>query len=302
MNLKTALAALTVVASPVVSGTSRTMAKHAPEIEKTVVENTAKNDTIRTISEMVDADGKTWVVTNYSYPSVGGGRVSGSTRALKSTPETATPISNPIQRAVVEAVESPVSELSINPTNMNKVERGTLPADTKGIKMGGVTHYAYKDCLKSNQIVVDGRTVHKAIKEPYLAMKAAAKRDGVNLTIISGFRSIERQKAIFPRKWTSANRTESKFASRLRESAPPGFSEHHTGYAIDICSVEERDFMRGGKFEKEGQWLKEHASEYGFEQSFPENNSQGLICEPWHYRYVGSEDAQRTFKIARENQ
>ena len=70
--------------------------------------------------------------------------------------------------------------------------------------------------------------------------------------------------------------------ARLKYSAPSGYSEHHTGLAIDINETEEW-FKDSPAYP----WLLEHAFEYGFENSFPENNSQGLGFEPWHWRYIG---------------
>lgn len=187
-------------------------------------------------------------------------------------------------------------ELHLTDANKNKVIKGNLPSNIPAIRMGGVIHYAYSDCPSADRITIDGYTVHKDIKEPWRRMKEAAKADGIDLNIVSGFRAISRQKSIFPKKFKPGIvPSDERFISRLKESAPPGFSEHHTGYAIDICSVEESDFEKGGRYYKVGVWLKKHAKEFGFEQSFPENNSQGLINEPWHYRYVGDKRAQETF-------
>ena len=192
--------------------------------------------------------------------------------------------------------ERKLLELSLTKENKNRVIKGNLPSETSAIKMGGVTHYAYSDCPAADLITIDDYPVHSDIKEAWDRMKKAAQTDWIDLNIVSGFRSISAQKSIFPRKFQpGATPSDEKFISRLRESAPPGFSEHHTGYAIDICSVEESDFEKGGRYYEVSEWLKKNARRFGFEQSFPENNSQGLINEPWHYRYVGTERAQETF-------
>ena len=156
------------------------------------------------------------------------------------------------------------------------------------IKEFGITHYRYKDCPSSRLTSIGNNIVVRddcaaAFKE----MQAAAKKDGVNLTPVSGYRSSKYQVTVFKKKFKDSNGnevypTDAQMKSRLKYSAPSGFSEHHTGLAIDINDTEERF-----KDTKAYAWLNEHAHEYGFELSFPEDNAQGLGFEPWHWRYVG---------------
>lgn len=166
----------------------------------------------------------------------------------------------------------------------------------KGEKIvyGGITHYKYKDCNEKNLVTCGKKQVHKTLAEAFTKMQQEAFKDGVDLEIISGFRSIEYQKTIFPCKFKTFPPTEEEFIARLKYSAPAGFSEHHTGLAIDINSLEE-DFASTKAYK----WLQEHAKEYGFEMSFPKDNKQGLGFEPWHWRYVGSEEAKKIFSQAR---
>lgn len=163
------------------------------------------------------------------------------------------------------------------------------------IVYAGITHYKYSDCKASDIVTVDGMKVHKDCAAAFKKMREDAKKDGVNLRIVSGFRSTEYQKTVFPKKFANKkNPTEKEFISRLKFSAPPGFSEHHTGLAIDINSLEQT-FANTKAYK----WLSEHAKDYGFEMSFPQNNKQGLGFEPWHWRYVGSQEAQNTFRQAK---
>lgn len=164
------------------------------------------------------------------------------------------------------------------------------------IVYGGVTHYKYSDCKSTDIVTVNGYKVHKDLAAAFKKMQADAKKEGVTLNIVSGFRSTEYQKTVFPKKFANKkNPTEKEFISRLKFSAPPGFSEHHTGLAIDINSLEQT--FAGTKAYK---WLAEHAKDYGFEMSFPRNNKQGLGFEPWHWRYVGTAEAQKIFSQARK--
>ena len=170
--------------------------------------------------------------------------------------------------------------------------------DFKGEKVeySGVTHYKYLDCKPSNLVTINGMKVHKDLATAFKKMQTDAKADGVNLNIVSAYRSTEYQKVVFPKKFSNKkNPTEEQFISRLKFSAPPGFSEHHTGLAIDINSTEQT-FANTKAYK----WLKEHASEYGFEMSFPQGNKQGLGFEPWHWRFVGTSEARQTFAQARK--
>jgi len=84
---------------------------------------------------------------------------------------------------------------------------------------------------------------------------------------------------------------------RAEVSAPPGYSEHHTGYAIDIgdgkapATHVEESFGKTEAFA----WLEENAARYNFELSFAENNAQGISYEPWHWRYVGNQESLEIF-------
>lgn len=157
------------------------------------------------------------------------------------------------------------------------------------IEYAGITHYKFQDCLEENLVTCCQKQVHKTLAEAFTKMQNDAEKDGIKLEIISGFRSIEYQKTIFPCKF-KGEPTEKEFVARLKYSAPAGFSEHHTGLAIDINSLEE-DFADT----KEYKWLLTHASDFGFEMSFPRNNPQGLGFEPWHWRFVGTEDTGKIF-------
>jgi zinc D-Ala-D-Ala carboxypeptidase len=130
----------------------------------------------------------------------------------------------------------------------------------------------------------------------FAKMAAEANADGINIIPISGFRTAADQEKLFERQIKRQGSPEA--ASRL--SAPAGYSEHHTGYALDIGDGNrpEKDL----KFEFEDtaayQWVLAHAQTYGFELSFPNNNAQGVSFEPWHWRYVKSGRAAAIFSVA----
>ncbi|MEL6855198.1 MAG: D-alanyl-D-alanine carboxypeptidase family protein [Cyanobacteria bacterium J06607_13] len=130
--------------------------------------------------------------------------------------------------------------------------------------------------------------------EAFFQMQAAAAADGVSLMPISGFRTIIRQADLFK---SQVDKLGSE-AEAAKLSAPPGYSEHHTGYAIDIGDVNAPDTDIKYAFQNTDgyRWLVKNAGDYGFEQSFPQGNSQGVSFEPWHWRYVGSPRASEIFR------
>ena len=139
--------------------------------------------------------------------------------------------------------------------------------------------------------------VHSACADAFKEMQAAAKKAGLDIRIVSGYRSSDYQKEVFKRRFNGKYPTQEQMKARLKFSAPSGYSEHHTGLAIDINQTEQ-EF----KNTKEYKWLQENAAKYGFELSFPEDNAQGLGFEPWHWRYVGKNgEYKNIFEDARKN-
>lgn len=115
-------------------------------------------------------------------------------------------------------------------------------------------------------------------------MKKAAADEGIVLKLISAFRSIDRQVEIVREKLAAG----ATLDEILSASAPPGYSEHHTGRAVDIdtdgAPPLEMEFERTPAFA----WLSRNAGRFGFVLSFPEGNRYGYQYEPWHWFYTGT--------------
>ena len=113
----------------------------------------------------------------------------------------------------------------------------------------------------------------------WCAMRKSAHVGGVELILISAFRSVARQSEILAGKLAKGMTLE----QALEYSAYPGFSEHHSGNAIDIgtCGVPhlEEEFETTPAF----LWLAEHARRFGFSLSYPRGNVHGIAYEPWHW-------------------
>jgi D-alanyl-D-alanine carboxypeptidase len=133
-----------------------------------------------------------------------------------------------------------------------------------------------------------------ALEEMLAAAHAEAPEVGASLVGLSCFRSIRRQKDVF------CSKPQLSFEDRARSSAPPGFSEHHTGLAVDFGDATRPDCNLEECFADTpaGQWLADNAARFGFVLSFPPGNAQGVAYEPWHWRYEGSQRAAGLFADA----
>jgi zinc D-Ala-D-Ala carboxypeptidase len=148
-------------------------------------------------------------------------------------------------------------------------------------------------------ISTDGRLqLRGPAAQAYRRMEASAKAAGVRLQPISAFRTVKEQNYLFFKvKEQRAQAT----AQRADVSAPPGHSEHHTGYAIDVSDAARPATNLNQSFEQTPtfKWLTANAARFSFELSFPKNNLQGVSYEPWHWRYVGDQPSLKTFYSAR---
>lgn len=127
----------------------------------------------------------------------------------------------------------------------------------------------------------------------FQAMAASAASAGLSLIPISGFRTREYQRGLYKR----AVRRYGSERKAARWVAPPGHSEHHTGWTLDVGDGDRPDTDIETAFEKTPVylWLAKNAADHGFELSFPKGNPGGVSYEPWHWRFVGAEEARRTF-------
>ena len=125
-------------------------------------------------------------------------------------------------------------------------------------------------------------------------MIADAKEDGIDLLVVSAYRTISYQQQNFDNsvedRMNRGMSYDDAYADTLKEVALPGESEHNAGLALDIM-CEEYQSMDDDGFENTNafKWLDKHAAEYGFILRYPKGKYDvtGIIYEPWHYRFVG---------------
>jgi len=113
-------------------------------------------------------------------------------------------------------------------------------------------------------------------RDAFVKMAEAAKKDSIDLIADSGFRSPGFQLRIIKRRLERGDSIDDIFHS----VAPPGYSQHHTGLALDLCPSEAR-FAYSDTY----RWLKENAAGFGFVESMPEDRTGGSPWESWHWYY-----------------
>jgi D-alanyl-D-alanine carboxypeptidase len=228
---------------------------------------------------------------------------------LSRVPQTSTQV---IPVAIAEESSIAFSPPFVNTPKVNVIPNNPIPSPSNIKKLTPPIQpdppsilppkYGHLPYTEAKTLVNVGRyydrfeTLHPEAVEVFKQMQADARSVGVGLIPISGFRTVADQRLLFERQIKRQGSPEA--AARL--SAPPGYSEHHTGYAIDIG--DESNPASDLKFEFEYTeayiWLKKNARKYGFKLSFPPNNAQGVSFEPWHWRYGGSDSAAKIFARA----
>ena len=153
-----------------------------------------------------------------------------------------------------------------------------------------------KECGSATAV---NKTLQTAACDAFLEMQKAAAADGVTVWMQSGYRSVKYQTSLYERK-TKYYLDKGYDNATAREKAaavvnPPGYSEHNCGLAADLNSPEHTGLDEG--FEKTAafRWLCEHAGDYGFILRYPRDaeDKTEIIYEPWHWRYVGVENAAK---------
>lgn len=146
--------------------------------------------------------------------------------------------------------------------------------------------------------VQNGYEMDKRAAPAMREMIQAAKEDGVELMLCSAYRSVKKQQQLFDRSqqayMAQGMSEEEAYAKTATETAIPGTSEHQTGLAADIVTPTYQMLDAGFADTPAGQWLSEHAAEYGFVLRYPQDKQEvtGIIYESWHYRFVGKTHAK----------
>lgn len=192
----------------------------------------------------------------------------------------------------------------VAPLNSTESEEGAAAARDRATQLAPTSptllgHRSYDEAPEDDLVALPSNPeirLRNAAAERFEAMREAARRDGHNLVSLSGFRTLEEQEYLF--FGIKAERGQD-VQTRAEVSAPPGFSEHHTGYAVDVGDASQPGTNLNADFGETEvfAWLEENANGFGFELSFLPDNPQGVVFEPWHWRFVGDRESLETFYI-----
>ena len=158
--------------------------------------------------------------------------------------------------------------------------------------------YAFdtKECGSATSV---NKTLQTVACDAFLEMQKAAAADGVTIWLQSGYRSVAYQTKLYEKK-TQYYRDKGFEEAAAREKAaaivnPPGYSEHNCGLAADLNSPEHTGLDEGFENTAAFRWLCQHAGEYGFILRYPKGAEEKteITYEPWHWRYVGTENAAK---------
>ena len=153
-----------------------------------------------------------------------------------------------------------------------------------------------KECGSATAV---NKTLQTAACDAFLAMQKAAAADGVTVWMQSGYRSVKYQTSLYEKKTQYyLNKGYDNAAAKEKAAAvvnPPGYSEHNCGLAADLNSPEHTGLDEGFENTAAFRWLCAHAGDYGFILRYPKDaeDKTEIIYEPWHWRYVGVENAAR---------
>ncbi len=139
---------------------------------------------------------------------------------------------------------------------------------------------------------VGGRKMSTLAAGSLQEMFDAAKKDGYNMWVNSGYRGVSEQRYLY-------NRAVARYGKDQNDTAVPGYSEHHTGFAADLTWTSREGYISNNQvYDDEYDWLLENSYKYGFILRYTKGSEDitGYIFEPWHYRYIGVELATQYYE------
>lgn len=170
-------------------------------------------------------------------------------------------------------------DLAVLVDRKNHLPAGYVPPNLVSVETRGVPVYG------------DSMMLRRAAADHLGRMVRAANDAGEQILVSSAYRSYAKQRTTFQRLTSIYGANRAKWTS-----APPGQSQHQLGTAVDFTNADVGNEIRKSfGYTTASAWLVKHAPEYGFVLSYPNHKEAetGYHWEPWHYRYVGTENARR---------
>ena len=198
-----------------------------------------------------------------------------------------------------ESLEQP-AEYGVQQSTLTAAQAQALLDDPRMILVNR-THRITEDYPVETKACGSATAINKTLQteaaEAFLSMQAAAAKDGVDVRMQSGYRSVDYQTKLYNNKTQYYRDQGCSEADALAKAAtivnPPGYSEHATGLAADLNTPEHTSLDEGFENTAAFRWLCQHAVEYGFILRYPKEAEAvtEITYEPWHWRYVGPENA-----------
>jgi zinc D-Ala-D-Ala carboxypeptidase len=186
---------------------------------------------------------------------------------------------------------------SLSYGQQKKAKKITLAMENTDYLMGKFDPAMHKDFVLIPQTYADKANMylHKEVWKAYLKMYDAARKDGIDLTIISATRNFDLQKSIWERKWKAYQSDKNvgvtgdkdiAVANKILEySSMPSTSRHHWGTDIDINSLD-NDYFAEGYGKKVYDWMQDKGKKFGFILVYTAGRPTGYKEERWHYTYL----------------
>ena len=206
------------------------------------------------------------------------------------------------ENSLLPAASSTVEETNGNALGLTADEAAAMLADPLMVlvnhtnKMPDDYTFETKECGSKTAV---NKTLQTVACDAFLEMQKAAAAENVTIWMQSGYRSVKYQTGLYERKTKYYTDQGYDLATAKEKAAavvnPPGYSEHNCGLAADLNSPEHTGLDEGFENTAAFRWLCEHAAKYGFILRYPQGaeDATEITYEPWHWRYVGPENAAR---------
>lgn len=214
-------------------------------------------------------------------------------------------VSNPLQGEI----EANNNSYNKEESDVNTLDKNTLDINTIDISnshwnliLANPWNKVPDDFAVARTLLKNGQSIDERAYPDLQQMMDDARAVGLSPSIISSFRTMDKQKALFTNKVNrciaSGYSYEDAVIEAARWVAYPGTSEHQTGLALDIVAESYPELEKEQENTPEQKWLMENSYKYGFILRYPKDKTDitGIAYEPWHYRYVGKEAAKEIYE------
>ena len=278
---------------------------HRRRLTRAEIRRRRRNRAIRRIAGLtlvvcVAVGGVSFLLSHRKAPVPTADAAGSAANSAASSLPSAAPSSKAESSAVSGAVES--VESRDNLLGLTAAEAKAMLADPLMILVNHTNqmpeNYTFETAECGSKTAVN-KTLQTVACNAFLELQKAAAAENVTVWMQSGYRSVSYQTNLYEKK-TNYYKQQGYDDAKAKEMAaaivnPPGYSEHNCGLAADLNSPEHTGLDEGFENTAAFRWLCQHAGEYGFILRYPKGAEEKteIIYEPWHWRYVGVENAAK---------